>query len=47
MFYGSVFTHKNETVYLPRIINLTETSNLFKDQYSEGKTIFNAECVEE
>lgn len=39
MFYGSVFTHKNETVYLPRIINLTETSNLFKDQYSEGKQL--------
>ena len=39
MFYGSVFTHKDETIYLPRIINLTETSNFFKDHHSEGRQL--------
>lgn len=39
MFYGSVFTHKNETVYLPRIVNLIETSIFFKDQHSEGRQL--------
>ena len=39
MFYGSVFTHQNETVYLPRIVNLIETSIFFKDQHSEGRQL--------
>ena len=37
MFYGSVFTHNNETIYLPRVVNLTETSNFFKDHNSGGR----------
>ena len=36
MFYGSIFTHVKGQVYLPRIINIMETSALFKDKQSVG-----------
>lgn len=39
MFYGSIFTHKDGGVVLPRLINLMETSDLFKDVNSKGKQL--------
>ena len=36
MFYGSIFTHQNGTRILPRIINLMETSDFFKDKQAIG-----------
>ncbi len=39
MFYGSVFTHQNSSVFLPRITNLLETSEFFRDEHSSGRKV--------
>lgn len=36
MFYGCVFTHKGDDLYLPRIIGLMEASAFFRDTTSIG-----------
>ena len=36
MFYGSIFTHQSGEIFLPRVINLMETSDFFKDTKSMG-----------
>ena len=37
MFYGSIFTHKANEPFLPRLINLMETSEFFCDKESVGR----------
>ncbi len=39
MFYGSVFTHQNDNIIPPRVINLIESSDFYRDNKSVGEKI--------
>lgn len=39
MFYASIFTHQSKEIYLPRIVNLMETSAFFRDTQSVGRQV--------